>query len=114
MKEKVKVYFANELANKPEEVLQEILNRYIAAGFIPPDTTLDNVGFSMEDLLEEQLNKINKRMFSLPNLVWDSEYHVDEEATSKVCPEYTRLAKEYERLATELNTLKNKRLGFTK
>lgn len=34
--------------------------------------------------LEKQLTKISKRMFSLPNLVWDNEYHVDEEETAKV------------------------------
>lgn len=59
-------------------------------------------------LLEEQLTKISKRIFSLPNLVWDSEYHVDEEATSKVCSEYTRLVEEYERLAIKLNNIKHK------
>lgn len=57
----------------------------------------------MKQLVEEQLDKIRKQMFSLPNLVWDDKYHVDEESTSKVCPEYTRLVKEYERLATKLN-----------
>lgn len=60
--------------------------------------------------LEEQLTKISKRMFSLPDLFWDNEYHVDEEATSKVCPEYGRLVKEYERLATELNEIRRVRL----
>lgn len=69
---------------------------------------------SRECILEEQLTKISKRMFSLPNLVWENEYQVDEEATAKVCPEYTRLEEEYEKLATELNTLKRKHLGLTK
>lgn len=51
----------------------------------------------------EKLDDIRKRMFSLPDLVWENKYHVDEEATAKVCPEYSRLVKEYERLATKLN-----------
>lgn len=66
--------------------------------------------FRERELEEEQLTKISKRMFSLPDLVWENEYHVDEEATSKVCPEYGRLVKEYERLATELNNLKHRNL----
>ena len=67
-----------------------------------------------ERKLEQQLSKINKRMFSLPDLVWDKDckYHVDEEATVKVCPEYTRLVDEYSKLATELNKLRHVRLGL--
>lgn len=62
--------------------------------------------------LEEQLSKINKQMFSLPDLVWENDYRVDEEATAKVCPEYTRLVDEYNKLATELNKLRHARLGL--
>ena len=62
--------------------------------------------------LEKQLSKINKQMFNLPGLVWESDYRVDEKATAKVCPEYTRLVDEYARLATELTKLKHARLGL--
>lgn len=55
--------------------------------------------------IQRQLDDIRKQMFSLPNLVWENEYHVDEEATSKICPEYVRLVEEHKRLATELNVL---------
>ena len=62
--------------------------------------------------LEKQLSKINKQMFSLPDLVWENDYHVDEEATALVCPEYVRLVVKYDELATELNKLKHARLGL--
>lgn len=43
-KERVKVHFTKkELTNKLNEELQEVLNKYIEAGFIPPNTTLDDV-----------------------------------------------------------------------
>lgn len=58
-------------------------------------------------ILEKRLSKLGKQMFSLSDLVWDSKYHVDEEATAKVCPEYFKVCEEYERTANELNELKH-------
>lgn len=44
MKEKVKVRLPKEkLANMTKEDLQVMLNTYIEAGFIPPDTTIDDI-----------------------------------------------------------------------
>lgn len=42
-------------------------------------------------------------MFNLPGLVWENEYKVNEEATSKVCVDYIRLRDEYRCLANEYN-----------
>ena len=44
MKEKVKVRLPKEkLENMTKEELQEMLNKYIEAGFLSPDTTLDDI-----------------------------------------------------------------------
>lgn len=61
-----------------------------------------------EILLQRKLDKLRKRMFTIPGLVWKSKYQVDEEATAKVCSEYTRICEEYKRVATELNRMKHR------
>lgn len=53
--------------------------------------------------LEKRLEKLRNRMFNLPGLVWENEYKVNEEATSKVCVDYIRLRDEYRCLANEYN-----------
>lgn len=53
--------------------------------------------------LEKRLEKLRNQVYNLPGLVWENEYKVDEEATSKACVDYIRLKDEYRRLANEYN-----------
>lgn len=38
------LFYKEDLEKMSKEKLQEKLNEYIDTGFLPPDTTLDNVG----------------------------------------------------------------------
>ena len=61
--------------------------------------------------LEKRLEKLRNRMYNLPGLVWENEYKVNEEVTSKACVDYIRLRDEYRRLANEYNRKHRKTNG---
>ena len=62
--------------------------------------------------LEKRLEKLRNRMYNLPGLVWENEYKVDEEATSKACIDYIRLRDEYRYLANEYNRKMDKNFSI--